>query len=93
MEPGNIGATGEAEGAGRLGRKLLAERAQVGVPVGSSSGELLVARSTGLPGRSGRGSPVLNYTAPVSLRGHVEAAWLGRATMWAAATQPVDAAG
>lgn len=60
-----MGAAGGAEGAEPLGRKLATQRAQRGVPAGAGP------QGEGVPGVPG--GPEVRATAPVRLRGHVQA--------------------
>lgn len=91
-EPSHIRSAGAAVGTWRLSRELLAQRAELGVPAGPGGlvgvgpleglvvlvvldGLVGAAEGAGVPG--GAESPVVGFSTPVGLRGHVEAERLG----------------
>lgn len=85
-EASHVSATGRAVRARRLGRKLLAQRAELGAPGGPGGRTLMglsplegpvVVGVAEVPGGAELNRPVICVAAPVTLRWHVQALWLG----------------
>lgn len=76
-EPSHVGTARGATGARRLGRKLLAERAELGGPAGPR--RLRVASEAGVPRGAGLDCPGVGIASPVAVWGDVQAEWMGRA--------------
>lgn len=76
-EPSHVGTARGATGARRLGRKLLAERAELGGPAGPR--RLRVVSEAGVPGGAGLDCPGVGIASPVAVWGDVQAEWVGGA--------------